>query len=77
MDTRLVQAIVRLDLLLWPHLALAMSLGLPDLWWDGGCFLDLYPVKSVTAVPCNEARLCGLLKETPTTHIPLMIFSKS
>ena len=29
-----------------------------------------------TAVPWNEARLCGLLKEIPTAHIPLMIFSK-
>ena len=29
-----------------------------------------------TAVPRNGARLCGLLKETPTAQIPLMIFSK-
>jgi len=29
-----------------------------------------------TAVPWNEARLCGLLKETPTAQIPPMIFSK-
>jgi len=27
-----------------------------------------------TAVPWNEAKICGLLKETPTAHIPLMFF---
>jgi hypothetical protein len=33
--------------------------------------------RGFTAVPCHEARLCSLLKETPTAHILLMILSKA